>query len=189
MITIDDFTRYPEVVPLKTLTATKVIHEMDTIFSRFGNPNILKTDDGPPFNSHKFASYMKDNGIKHHRITPLWPEANGEVERFVRTIKKAINAAKVEGKDWKKEINIFLKHYRATPDASTKVPPAKGMFGRNIKTCLPEWNHETATHIEQEIVDNDQRAKGKIKSYADKRRHTKECDIKVGDNVLVMKPA
>ena len=92
-------------------------------------------------------------------MTPLWLEANGEVERFVRTIKKAINTAKVEGKDWKKEINIFLKHYRATPHTSTKVPPAKGKFGRNIKTCLPEWNHET--RIEQEIIDNDQRTKRK----------------------------
>ena len=104
MIIIDDFTRYPEVIPLKTLTATKVIHEMDTILSRFGNPNILKTDNSPPFNRHEFASYMKDNRIKHC-----------EVERFVRTVKKPINVAKVEGKDWKKEINIFLKHYRATP--------------------------------------------------------------------------
>ena len=102
MIIIDNFTRYPEVIPLKTLTATKVIHEMDTIFSRLRNPNILKTD-GPPLNSHEFASYMKDNGIKHHRITPLWPKANDEVEPFVRTVKKAINTAKVEGKDWKRK--------------------------------------------------------------------------------------
>ena len=41
----------------------------------------------------------------------------------------------------------------------------------------PEWNHETAMHIEQEIIDKDQQAKGKRKSYAVKRRHTKECDI------------
>ena len=184
MIIIDDFTRYPEVIPLKTLTATKVIHEMETIFSRFGNPNILKTDNGPPFNSHEIASYMKDNRIKHHRITPLWPEAKGELERFVRTIKKAINAAKVEGKEWKKEINIFLKHYRATPHA--KSHQQKECWE---ETCLPEWNHETATRIEQEIIDNDQRTKGKMKSYADKRRHTKECDIKVGDKVLVVKTA
>ena len=159
---------------------------MDTVFSRFRNPNILKSDNGPPFNSHEFASYMKDNGIKHQRITPLWPEANGEVECFVRTVKKAINTAEVEGKDWKKEISIFLKHYRVTPHASNKVPPAKGMFGRNIKTCLPEWKHSIATRIIQEITDNDQRAKGKMKSYADKRRHTKECDIKVGNKVLVL---
>ena len=44
---------------------------------------------------------------------------------------------------------------------------------------------QTATRIEQEIIDNDQRAKGKMKSSANKRRHTKECDIKVGDKVLV----
>ena len=79
IIIIDDFTRYPEVIPLKTLTAMKVIQEMDTIFSRFGNPNILKIDNGPPFNSHEFTSYIKDNVIKHHHITPLWPEPNGEV--------------------------------------------------------------------------------------------------------------
>ena len=43
--------------------------------------------------------------------------------------------------------------------------------------------------IEQEIKNNDQRAKRKMKSYADKRRHTKEYDFKVVDKVLVVKPA
>ena len=137
----------PQVIPLKTLTASKVIQEMDTIFNRFRKTNIPKTDNGPPFNSHKFTNYMKDNRNKHHGETPLWPEDNGEVECFICTIKKAINAAKVEGKDWKKEISIFLKHYRATPHTSTEVPPVKGTFGRNIKNCLLEWNHKIVMHI------------------------------------------
>ena len=42
-------------------------------------------------NSNKFAEYL---GFKHRKITPLWPKANAESERFMRTIEKTIRAAK-----------------------------------------------------------------------------------------------
>ena len=34
----------------------------------------------------------------HHMITPLWPQANGMVESFMRSINKLVKTGCVEGK-------------------------------------------------------------------------------------------
>ena len=138
MVVIDDFTRYPEVEVITSLTADSVIPRLDCITARWGTPESLKSDNGPPFQSKDFAGYAKEEGLKHHRVTPLWPEANVEVERFMRTIKGCINTAKIEGKNWKREMWVFLCNYHATPHSSTKVPPAEGMIGRNIRMKLSQ---------------------------------------------------
>ena len=51
------------------------------MFSRHGMPLSLKTDNGPQFSSDKFSTYLLECGIEQHTSTPLWPQANGEVER------------------------------------------------------------------------------------------------------------
>ena len=147
----------------------------------------LKSDNGPPFQSEAFMKFAKSCGFIHRCVTPLWPEANGEVERFVRTIKKAINAAKIEKKNWEYHMWEFLRNYRATPHASTKVDPATAMLGRKIRTQIPhlEVEETTQSEINQKIKEKDQKAKESMKFYADQRRNTKPSTISVGDSVIV----
>ena len=104
---VDDFSRYLEVENISSLTAKVVIHILEGLFARWGTPKIVKSDNGSPFQSAEFANYALLSGFKHRRVTPLWPEANGEAERFVKTIKKAITAAKVERKDWHLEMYML----------------------------------------------------------------------------------
>ncbi len=49
--------------------------------------------------SSAFADFAKHKGFRHRKITPLWPRANGEAERFMRTIKKTMKTATAEGKN------------------------------------------------------------------------------------------
>jgi hypothetical protein len=56
----------------------------------------------------------------------------------VRTIKKVVKTATVEHKKWKQEMHRFLRNFRATPHTTTKIPPATALFGRALKTKLPE---------------------------------------------------
>ena len=67
------------------------------IFAKQGYPTIVKTDNGPPFQGQDFKDFATQSGFRHRRITPLWPEANGEAKRFVRTLKRYILATNVEG--------------------------------------------------------------------------------------------
>ena len=34
-----------------------------------------KTDNGSPFQSHRFMDFAKKWGFKHRRVTPEWPRA------------------------------------------------------------------------------------------------------------------
>ena len=67
--------------------------------------------------------------VLHTVVTPYWPQANSEVERFNRTVEKAIRAANVEGKNWKEELDVFVLNYRSTPHCTTGQPPAVLLFG------------------------------------------------------------
>ena len=59
----------------------------------------------------KFVQYY---GIHHRKITPYHPQANGEIERFMRTINKNIRISYMNDLEWKHELNTFLMNYRST---------------------------------------------------------------------------
>lgn len=182
LILVDDYSRYPVVDIVKSTSASTVIPHLDKIFSEFGIPDVVKTDNGPPFNSSDFQLFARDLGFKHRKITPRWPRANGEVERFVRTVKKVIKTATVESKNWKQEMHRFLRNYRATPHSTTRVPPATALFGRALKTKLPEM---TSTRPDPVIKDHDSKAKAKMKEYADGKSYIKPSTLREGDSVFV----
>ena len=154
------------------------------MFSRFGTPSVLKTDNGAPFNSGEFAAFAKKLGFKQRKITPLWPEANGEAERFVRTLNKFVHTCQAEHSDWRVELQDLLCQYRATPHTSTKILPHEALTGRQMRTALPELK---ATHKKplHDLKANDNTAKLLQKKYADSYRHTAQHNLQIGDTVLV----
>ena len=182
LLITDDYSRYPVVEIVKSTSAAMVIPKLDKVFSEFGVPDVVKSDNGPPFNSKEFASFADDLGFKHRKVTPKWARANGEVERFVRTVKKVIKTAKLERKNPKQELNRLLRNYRATPHSTTRVAPATALFGRPMKTKLPEL---TTPRSDLEIRERDRSAKAKIKKHADNKRYVKPSTIKEGDTVFV----
>ena len=85
----------------------------------------------------------------------------------------------------------FLRNYRATPHCTTGVAPATALFGRPIRVKLP--NPITAvssgdSHDPMTMRRRDAQQKLRIKSQAESRRTIKDCDIEVGDTVLVRQP-
>ena len=123
LVVTDDFGRYPEVEILRS-TSAKAVPHLDSIFVRQGIPNVVRTDNGPPFNSKDFQKFATHLGFTHRRITPAWPRANGEAERLIRTLEKAIRTAVIEGKNWKQELFTSLRQYRATPHSTTGKSPS-----------------------------------------------------------------
>ncbi len=92
-VMVDTCSRWPEVHVMESTTSTAIIK----------------------FTSTEFSSYLSSCNIAHRKITPYWPQANSEVERFNWTVEKAIRAANVEGKNWKDELDVFQMNYRSTP--------------------------------------------------------------------------
>ena len=74
---IDCRSRYPVVIPVRNITAEKVIKELRTVLDYFRLPGTLTTDNGPQFISTDFLWYLPNNEILHRRVTPKWAKANG----------------------------------------------------------------------------------------------------------------
>ncbi|XP_033109310.1 uncharacterized protein K02A2.6-like [Anneissia japonica] len=180
LVIIDDYSRFPVVEVIKLVSAATVIQRIDKIF--FGVPNVLKSDNGSPFNSRDFQLFANDLGFKRRKITPYWPRANGEAERFMKTIKKVIKASIAAGKNWKQEMFRFLRNYSASPHSSTNVPPATALFSRPLHIKLPGV---VTTPEDTEMRTKDEIAKEKMKMQADSKSYVQPSSLKDGDVVLV----
>jgi hypothetical protein len=145
----------------------------------------VKSDNGPPFQGHEFTEFAATCGFKHRRITPLWPEANGTVERFMGTLNKFIRAAVTDNRDWRNELPSFLMHYRATPHSATQISPFEALTGRKMNVGFPEIPKPKPPSVSTRISHNDAISKSKMKEYADKKRHTAPSNLSQGDHVLV----
>ena len=133
----DACTRWPEVAILRSTTSAAIIRCLRKIFAVHGLPEKVVTDNGANLASEEFENFLEIQGIQHRKVTPYWPQANAEVERFNRTIEKAIRTAHVEGKDWRTGMFTLLINYRATPHAMTGASPALLHLGREIRTKVP----------------------------------------------------
>ena len=51
LVIIDDYSRFPVVELVRSTSANTVIPVLDKVLSTFGTPDILKSDNGAPFNS------------------------------------------------------------------------------------------------------------------------------------------
>jgi hypothetical protein len=99
MVVRDEMSRFPLVEEVKKTAAEHVCPALDKIFSLLGIPSQLKTDNGPPFNGHKFNNFCTHMGIKHRKVTPEHPEANGGAERFMPSLAKVVRVALEEKRD------------------------------------------------------------------------------------------
>ena len=185
LVVIDRYSRYPEVETVRSTKASSIIPKLDKIFATHGIPYIVKSDNGPPFSSDEFSNYCTALGINHDPVTPYWPQANGEVERFNQPLEKAIQTALLEGRVWRQEINRFLLQYRTTPHSVTKVAPCELLFNRQVRGKLPSIERKIVVDRHAEARENEAKSQTYHKEYADNRRNAKESTITVGDRVLV----
>ena len=180
--------RWPEVAILRSTTSAAIIGHLHKIFAVQGLPEKVVTDNGVNLVSEEFENFLATHAIKRSKIAPYWPQANAAVERFNRTIEKAIHTAHAEGKDWCTDIYTFLLNYRATPHATTGVSPALLHLGREIRTKVPQVEVKLSDDLSvalQLAHLKDRQRKQKIKAYADKRNKASPSDVKPGDQMLL----
>ena len=172
MVILDEFSRFPVVEEVKTTAAEYVLPKMDDVFSLMGIPTDLGTDNGPPFNGSRFTSFCDYYGINHTKITPYHPPANGKAEKFMTSLGKVFRNAITEKKDWRQELNSFLRNYRSTPHVTTGIAPATLLFGDNRTNRLPKIIEEVTTIDEYTKLarERDDKAKSEAKTYTDKRK-------------------
>lgn len=108
----------------------------------YGIPEVLVSDNGPPFNSKIYQDFCLSNGINSVLTPPNHQKSNGLAERQVRIIKNNLNKQLMENfnkniKDTLQcQIDRFLFCQRNIPCVSTGCSPSDFMLKRKPRTRL-----------------------------------------------------
>ena len=175
LICVDAYSKFPEVISMNVTTAKRTIKELSLLFSRYGYPKQLISDNGPQFISSEFASFLRSRGIKHIRTAPYHPSSNGEAERFVQTFKKGMKSSVIDYSDPEERLCNFLRVYRSTPHTTTGVAPVELFFKRMIRGPLDLLRPDFKNYVNQ-------------KQYNQKLNHDKHAKTRsfnIGDHVMV----
>ena len=181
-VAVNYYNRFFELEFTKSTTAEKLVLILSKILVTHGLSLSIRTDNGPQFINEFFKNFIKENGIEQRMTTPLWPQANGEIERQNPSILKRLRIAQAEGRNLKVEVERFLMMYRSTPHSTTGVSQAELLYGRNCRTKLPQLGESSS---ESEVKDRDAERKEKGKIYADRKRNAVQSNIQAGDKVLL----
>ena len=186
LVLIDKRSRYPVVEEVTSTNFKQTKRVLKGIFATYGTPNRIETDGGPPFNNIDFKTLASEEGFEHHIVTPQHARANGEAERFMRTLGKTerIISRYTTDKDQRRgAIQEMLTAYHDIPHITTGVTPYELMSNRKIRTKLATLT-SAETPSKEEINKHDQEYKEKIKARRE-NRNTRPHNIIKGDCVLV----
>ncbi|XP_026824407.1 uncharacterized protein K02A2.6-like [Ooceraea biroi] len=153
LILVDAYTKWPEVHIVKNMSTPNTIDKCREIFTVFGLPQTLVSDNGRTFIAEEFSDFLKNNGIRHRRTAPYHPATNGLAERFVQTMKQSLRKLNTTNSNIKANLQKFLFHYRLMPHPELNKSPAEAMFGRKLRSRLdlmfPETNK--SNNIENQL--------------------------------------
>ncbi|GFN74388.1 polyprotein [Plakobranchus ocellatus] len=121
------------IIPLSNATSITTVNILSDLFSRFGLPEHLVTDNNTQLLSNEYKSFTRSNGIKHTFSPPDHTATNGFAERMVKTFKSAMKSSKHDKGTLHAKLDRCLLSYRNAHHSTTNEIPATLMFGR----CLP----------------------------------------------------
>ena len=87
LLVIDAHSRWMEVETVNTASTQNTIEHLRSMFSRFGLPQVMVTDNVTCCTSYEFKEFARLNHIRHLTTAPYRPSSSGLAERAVQTIK------------------------------------------------------------------------------------------------------
>ena len=91
---VDSYSKWIELKVANSWKTDNTIKTLKLWFSQFSIPKQLVSDNGVQFTSTEFKSFIEKTGINHIRTAIYHQISNGQVERYVQTIKQALRAEK-----------------------------------------------------------------------------------------------
>jgi transposase InsO family protein len=132
----DYFSKFPVVLLTNSITSQTIIKWMKRIFSLFGSPLKIRSDNGRQFVSEEFQDFLKIRNIAHDRSAVYHPQANGLVEVFNRYLKHGIQKYAFTSGSFVEKVDELLAHFRATAPENS-VSPSELLFGWRLR---PTWS-------------------------------------------------
>ena len=91
IVGVDAFSKFVWLSPVREATSTQAVKFLKNIFSSFGIPRNLVSDNAKQFVSKEFHKFCFDCGINHFTTTPYYPNPS-MAERILRNVVSALKA-------------------------------------------------------------------------------------------------
>ena len=136
LIVADVFSKYILVRKLPNSTSAAMCIELSMIVTELSLPHLIKSDNGPCYNSKEFKQFLQCYSITHQTSSPNHSRSNGFVERMAGVAKKLKDKARKEGKPW----ISGLFDYRITPQSGSIASPLQLITQHTPREKnLPQW--------------------------------------------------
>ena len=198
--------RYPEALPLKTITAEEVADGLVELFCRHGVPRRILSDQGKQFNFALFQQPCAKLKVDKFQSSPYHPQSNGIVECFHGTLVPMLRKALSKKVDWAVQVKYCLFAIRCAPNRSMGYSPFEILLGRDVRSPLDlivdelggsegetvlvtQWIHNLNAHLS--IIRDHVRANRIVASDSRKEAHdrgTRLRTFKEGTMVLLRTP-
>ncbi len=196
---MDLATSFPFAYPMKSCTANETAHKLLSIFSMFGPPVAILSDQGTNFMSKVLQSFYEKLAIQRISTSPYHPESNGKLERFHSTLKAVLRKSIVQRIDWPNVLELALFFLRNLPHSRSGFTPYELTFLKPtphvLATLKSNWlSTEDSTDLPRFLEDLDsnvstllQSLKGRLRDSVVEQRAQTECrtlrNFSVGDLV------
>lgn len=124
------------------------------------------SDNGPQFIARDFKEFIRVSGMSHVRTAPYYPQSNGKIERWHKSLKSEAIRAKcpISLEEAKRIVDDFVTHYN-----EQRLHSAIGYI-----TPLPKLEGR-----EKQIFEERNR---KLEAAREKRRNAREADKRSGQS-------
>lgn len=197
LLIVDSYSKFVILKPVRNTKASTTIKIFREYFATFGCPVRLITDRYSSFTGKALKAFLEEIGIKHIMNAVATPRANGQVERYNRTVLDSLTAIN-HGRDeslWDEKVLDVQWGLNNTLNKGINKTPAEVLFGLKltsmsegrVKSSLDsdlESSRGDLVEIRKEVDEHVTKTQSEQKSRFDKTR----CEarkFKEGDLVRV----
>ena len=156
LLIADYYRRFPVIRKIRSTNTSATTEILMQVFSEYGVPQTVMTDNGPPFSLKEFAAFANQYRFDHIMSSPCYPQGNGFIKHMVQTVKQCMRKCAATEHD----PSLAMLIYRAT-HLTTSIPsPAELLSGRKYRALLPTKSPIQNPHYQ---VVREQMMKDKIK--------------------------
>jgi transposase InsO family protein len=134
LVCVDYVTKWIEAKALHRAMEQAVAYFLyEDIFTHFGVPREIVTDQGTQFASKLIQSVMQQFKIKHRFATPYHSQANGQVESTEKVLEAILTKTVQQNhKDWVDRLLEALWTHKITWRRTTGFNPSEMVYGKKV---------------------------------------------------------